>query len=199
MPMPQRFRSAGVGFGITMAPIAVIACLQFLFAPYTVALVYTDPDYVAWAVPSLRGILVNVHAVVALIIAAYWLFVAILGGGQFLRIKSANIVLALSCLTFALAMAVMSMVPIPAQHGLFKTLCPILGHSDEVLGVDGVTTFCFDCLSPCDVFAGDAATIVFLGAPVILLIASAILRLIVSRRRDRDGPQTSQPASPSAR
>ncbi len=51
--MPQRVKGAAFGFGITMAPIAVIACLQFLFVPYTV--VNTDPEYVAWAVRSLRG------------------------------------------------------------------------------------------------------------------------------------------------
>lgn len=129
MPLPQRFRSAALGFGITMVPLLVIACLQFLLVPNTVALVSTDPEYVAWAVPSLRRTLVYIHAFLALTIAAYWLLVATLGRGQFLRIRSANIVLALSGLPFALFMFDWSGAGMPS-HELLRGLCPALGLYD---------------------------------------------------------------------
>lgn len=175
--MPQRFRSAAFGFGITVAPIAVIACLQFLLVPYTVALRDTDPEYVAWAVPSLRGILVNIHAVVVLIIAAYWLFVATFGGGQILRIKSANIVLALSGLLFALFMVEWSSAGTNLSE-LLSGLCP-----RPVLPDDGLS---FGWHRPSCRAREIVANVLFL-APIILLIASAILRIVVSQRRDNEG------------
>ena len=177
MPMPQRVKGAAFGFGITMAPIVVIACMQFLFVPYTVALVSTDPEHVAWAVPSLPAILVNIHAVVALIIAAHWLFVAIVGGGQFLRIRSANIVLALSGLHFALFMVEWSGAGMPSYE-LLKGLCPGLDLSNGVANVGWHVPRCR---------ARDILGNVLLLGPIILLIASAILRIIVSRRLDDAG------------
>ena len=130
----------------------------------------------AWAVPSLRGILVNIHAVVALIIAAYWLFVATLGGRQFLWIRSANIVLALSGLLFALLMAEWSGVG--PSHELVKGFCPGLDPSS------GWGHFGWH-MPRCT--ARDIAANVLLLGPIFLLGASAILRIVVSRRRDGDG------------
>jgi hypothetical protein len=174
--MLQRFKRAASGLGITLVPIAALACVQFLLAPYTVAAVgMMDPEIDAWAVSSFRVELAYVYTVVALIIAAYWLLVATLGSGQFLQIKSANIALALSGLTFALAMVIASTVPMPAR--LFKGACPVLGLSDEQ------PTFGFDGQSSCEAFANGAVPIVLLGLPLTLLTTSAILRIVVSRRR----------------
>jgi hypothetical protein len=66
---------------------------------------------------------------------------------------------------------------------LFKGACPVLGLSDELppQGIDGM--YYFDGQSPCEAFAsGDAPTVLLLGLPIILLITSAILRIVVSRR-----------------
>src|SRR5689334_7720202 len=105
MPMLQRLKVAAFGLGITLVPIVALACVQFLLAPYTVATVgRMDPGIDAWAVSSIRRDVVSFYSVVALIIAAYWLLAAALGRERFLQIKSANLVLALSVLTFALAM-----------------------------------------------------------------------------------------------
>lgn len=182
MPMLQRFKGAAFGLGITLVPIAALACVQFLLAPYTVAAMgMMDPAIDARAVSSLQRGLVDAYAVIALIIAAYWLLVAALGRGQFLRIKSANVALALSVLTFALAMVIASTVP--RTERLFKGACPVFGHSDELptLGPDG--TFGFDGQSSCEAFARGVAPIVLLGLPLILLITSASLRIVMSRRR----------------
>ena len=179
MLMLQRFKGAAFGLAITLLPIATLACAQFLLAPYTVAVVgRMDPNIDTWAVSSFRGMLAKEYPVVALILAVHWLLVAALGSAQFLRIKSANIALALSGLTFALAMVIASTVPIPARLWLFKAVCPVLGLSDEL------PEFGFDGQSPCEAFANGALPIVLLGLPLTLLTTSAILRIIVSRRQD---------------
>jgi hypothetical protein len=182
MPMLQRFKDAAFGLGITLVPIVALACVQFLLAPYTAATVYDlDPTTAPRAASSLRHGIVRPYTVIALIIAAYWLLAAALGRGQVLRIRSANIVLALSILTFALAVVIVSTVSMPWR--LFKGACPVLGLSDEMppQGIDG--WYYFDGQSSCEAFARGAEPIVLLGLPLILLIASAILRIVVSRRR----------------
>ena len=89
MPMLQRFKSAAFELGITLVPIAALACMQLLLAPYTVAaLGLIDPEIEAWAIPSLQGGIVREYAVIAIIIAAYWLVTGALVRGQFLRIRS---------------------------------------------------------------------------------------------------------------
>lgn len=180
--MLQRFKSAAFGFGITLVPIAVLACVQFLLAPYTIAVIVgMDPETNARAVSSLRHGLVGGYSVIALIIAAHWLLVATLGRGAFLRIKSANIALALSVLTFAFLVVIASTASRPDKF--LKGACPLLGLPDELplSGVDGA--FSLDGQSSCDAFAQGAAPIVLLGLPLIFLTASAILRVVVSRRR----------------
>ena len=179
----QRFKGAAFGLGVTLVPLAALACVQFMLARYTVTAVFNaDPAIAERFIASFQRELVNFYAVVTLIVAAYWLLVAALGRGQVLRIKSANIVLALSILTFALLMVIASTVSRPER--LFKGACPVLGLSDEqpTQGLDGY--YVFDGQSPCEAFArGDAPTVLLVGLPIILLITSAILRIVVSRRR----------------
>ena len=181
MPMLQRFKGAAFGFGITLVPIAALACVHFLLAPYTAATVYDlDPTTAARAASSLRHGIVRAYTVIALIIAAYWLLAAALGRGQVLRIRSANIVLALSVLALAVAVGIVSTISMPWR--LFKGACPILGISDELppQGIDGI--YHFDVQSSCEAFARGAEPIVLLGLPLILFATSAILRIVGSRR-----------------
>jgi hypothetical protein len=176
MPMLQHFKGAAFGLGITLIPVAGLACVQYLLAPYTAATVYDlDPTTAARAASSLRHGVVRNYSVIALIIAAHWLLAAALGRGQVLRIKSANIVLTISVLAFAVLVVIVSTVPRPER--LFKGACPLLGLSDET------PTFGLDGQSSCEAFANGAAPIVLLGLPLILLTVSAILRIVVSRRR----------------
>ena len=174
--MVQRFNGAALGLGITLLPIAALACAHLLLVPYTLATVHMfDPSIDPRMVPAIRSGLMRDYAIIALIVAAYWLLVATLGRGQFLRIRSANITLALSVFTFACAAIIGFTVREPAS--LFKGVCPILGLSDEVPG------FGFDIRSPCQDFVGQAAPFVLLGVPLVLIVTSAILRIVVSRRR----------------
>jgi hypothetical protein len=172
-------KSAAVGFGITLAWVAALASIQFLLVPYTVAVVgRMDPEIDDWAISAFRSQLAEAYAIVASILAAYWLLSAILGKGRFLEVKNANLTLALSGLVFALAMAVASLVPVPRA---FKGACPILGLSDSLPSLSA-DRFGFDGQSPCETFLNRALPSLLLGLPLILLIASAVLRIVGSRK-----------------
>ncbi len=183
MPTLQRFKGAALGLGITLVPIAALACVQILLVPYTAATVYDlDPTTAARAASSLRHGIVRAYTVVALIIAAYWLLAAALGRGEVLRIRNANIVLALSVLAFAVLVILVSTIRRPERF--FEGACPIFGYPDEWPTLSSGDNFaCDDRPSPCEDFASAAAPIVLLGLPLILFATSAILRIVVSRRR----------------
>lgn len=175
-----RFKSAVIGFGLTTTAVAALAGAQFLLAPHTVTVVgRMDPEVDAWAVSQLRGHLAAFHAIVIAILAIYWSLSAISGKGQVLRIRSANFALAFSGLIFALAMVVSSFVQVPES---FRVACPVLGIADTFppLG-DGV--FGFDRQTPCETFLQRAVPSMLLGLPTILLISSAVLRIVGSRKR----------------
>lgn len=172
----NRFKSAALGLGVTLAPVAALACVQFLLASQTVLSVRgVDPMIETWAVSSFRSALAKAYSVVTALIIAYWLFVAMLSRGQFLKVRSANIAFALSGITFGIAMVIASAIPTPEK--LFKGACPVLSLPDVH------TTFGFDGQSSCEAFSNVAVPIALLGMPLILLATSAILRVVVSRRR----------------
>ena len=83
--------------------------------------------------------------------------------------------LGLSGLIFALTVLIASIFPTPWT--LFEWVCPILGLSQEY------PKFGFDVQSSCENFTRMVVPAVLLGVPMILLIGSAVLRIIVSRRK----------------
>ncbi len=123
--------------------------------------------------------LVSFYAWVVAIALAYWLLAGALGGGEVLKIKSANVTPALSGLAFALAMVVGSVLRMPT---LSKAVCPILGIPDTMPPLPS-GTYSFDGQTPCEAFANLAAPTVLLGLPSVLLLVSAILRIVLSRRQ----------------
>lgn len=176
----DRLKRAALGMGITLAPVAALACAQFLLAPRTVAVVGgMDPQVDVWAVSAVRCSLVQGYTVIATTISAYWLLTGTFSRGQFLKVRSANGVLALSGLALGFAMAIASTVPMPAR--LFKVVCPVLGLPDTIPALP-TGTFGFDGQSSCEAFAQGAVPTVLLGLPMILLTTSAILRIVLSRR-----------------
>src|SRR5690606_37268449 len=100
-----------------------------LLAATTVRIAGFDPTTDGWVVSQYRAVLVSFYAWVVAIALAYWLLAGTLGGGEFLKIKSANVTLALSGLAFALAMLMGSVVRTPT---LFSAVCPILGIPDTM-------------------------------------------------------------------
>lgn len=177
-PKHLRLKSAAIGFGVTLATIAALAGAQFSLAPHTVAVVgRMDPVIDAWAVSQLRWQLGKFYAMVTAMLAIYWILVTVAAREQLLRIRSANVTLALSGLIFALAMAVATFVQVPEA---FKGACTVLGVSDAFPPLpEGV--FGFDRQTPCETFLRRAVPSLLLGLPIILLIASAVLRIFGSR------------------
>ena len=173
-----RLKSAAIGFGVTLATIAALAGAQFSLAPHTVAVVgRMDPEIDAWAVSQLRWQLGKFYAMVTAMLAIYWSLVAVAARGRLLRIKSANVTLALSGLIFALAMAVATFVQVPEA---FKGACQVLGVSDTFPPLqEGV--FGFDRQTPCETFLRRTVPSVLLGLPIIMLVISAVLQIFGSR------------------
>ena len=175
-----RLKSAAIGFGVTLATIAVLGGAQFLLAPHTVAVVgRMDPEIDTWAVSQLRWQLAEFHAMVIAMMTIYWLLGTVAGRGQLLRIRSANVTLALSGLVFALAMAVATFVQVPEA---FRGACPVLGVSETFPPLpEGV--FGFDRQTPCETFLRRSVPSLLLGLPIVLLIASAVLRIFGPRKQ----------------
>ncbi|GAA0284201.1 hypothetical protein GCM10009127_27080 [Alteraurantiacibacter aestuarii] len=156
-----------------------MAGAQFLFAPYTVEVNGFDPEIDAWVVSQWQRSLAVFYAIVVAILGSYWLLTAIAGRDHFLGSQSANVALILSYLAFALGMAVASFVQVPED---FRGACPLLGVSDSFPPLpDGV--FGFDLETPCQEFIRGVTAAVSLGLPIILLLASAALRIVYSRRQ----------------
>jgi hypothetical protein len=163
-----------------LAPVLALGGVQLLLASSTIRKAGFDPTTDGWVVSQYQAVLVSFYAWVLAIVFAYWLLAATLGSGQFLKVKSANIALSLSGLTFAVAIAIATVVPTPAT--LFKVVCPVLGLSDT-MPLLPAGTYSFDGQPSCEAFANGAAPTVLLGLPFILLVASAILRIVLSRRQ----------------
>jgi hypothetical protein len=175
-----RLQSAAVGFGITLVPIAALASAQFLLIPHTVTIVYQmDTELDAWAVSQLRRNVTAFYATAIGMMAIYWLLCAVAGSSQLLRIRSANVALVISGLIFGLAVAVATFARVPEA---FRWTCPVFGVSDTFPPLpEGVISF--DRQTPCEVFLGNAVPSVLLGLPVVLLFASAVLRIVGSRKQ----------------
>lgn len=168
--------AAARGLAVTVVPLAALEAANLFFSHQIGERIGgVDPEIDTWAVPALRSALIEGYLVVAAIVIGYWLLCAAFGKGQILDVKSANMTLGLSGLIFALAMLIASILPTPWM--LFQWVCPILGLSEEY------PKFGFDVQSNCENFTRMAAPSVLLGVPMVLLIASAILRITVSRRK----------------
>lgn len=177
----DRVKAAAIGLGLTLTPLAVMAIAQFVFARQIVMNVSGfNPDIDVWVVSTLRSNLVTSYAVIALIVIAYWLLTAMLGRGQFLETKSANMTLALSGAAFTFTILVASFVREPAA--ILEGACPSLGIS-PVLGNSDVYQFGFDTPSPCEAFAVATTNLLLLGLPALLFITSLFQRISLSRRR----------------
>lgn len=175
--LTNRLRAATVGLGITVAPLVIIATVQFILMPHTL--------------PTLEGLSSNqrdlavayqrmqwsfLYIVAATLFFIYWLLAAMLGTGQLLRLRAANVTLAL-CLFALMVLALYgSFVQWPDN---IKDICRLLNISD----VDAPLYAC-DAQSSCDhfVFTTHMSIIFWLvGLSIILLATSLIVRIVSSR------------------
>jgi hypothetical protein len=177
-----RFQSVVLGTGITLGPVAALALGQFLLAPFIMTtFAGTDPKDHVWAVSTFRRQLGEFYFIVGSAIVACWLITAALGRGELLKIRRANIALALAGFAFASSMAIASFVP---TQSLFKIACPPFGLAD-IMPASPPGTFGFDLETPCQAFAAGAERILHIVLQCLalaLLATSAILRIVVSRR-----------------
>jgi hypothetical protein len=175
----NRLQAVALRSVATVAAVLALGGVQFLLAPSTVKTAGFDPTADDWVVSQYQAVVVSFYAWVVAIVIAYWLLTATLGGGQFLKVRSANVALGLSGLMFAVAMAILSVVPTPET--LFEVACPLLGLPDAMPPLPA-GAYSFDGQTSCEAFANGAAPTVLLGLPSILLLTSAILRIVLSRR-----------------
>jgi hypothetical protein len=174
----NRFKAATVGFGITVAPLGIVAVAQFVLAPQIIGTIEgVDNNELALVVSSWRRGWLPLHAIAATLIAVYWLLTAVIGRGQLLQSRAANVTLALFVFVVIAFVLYGSFVQMPED---LTGVCPILGISDTDAPPYGL-----DTPSSCGAFAHAAHTIMLLamlGLMLLLLAASVIVRIASSRR-----------------
>jgi hypothetical protein len=175
--LSHRLKSAIFGFGITVAPLAIVATAHLAFMPYFVAATEgLDGHDRALTVSNLRTEWFAMHSIAAIIFAAYWIIAALGGKGQTLKPKVANGILTFCVITYLLI--TLYFISFRWTEGL-KILCPVLGISDT-----DAPPFVFDAQSSCGAFASATHLIILLGLPglVVPLVISLVVRIVSSRR-----------------
>lgn len=173
----HQLKAATLGFGVTVTPIVIVAATQNIFMPQIVTVLQgVDSNDQAWVVSSLRREWLGVHTTAATIIAVYWLLTVVLGRGQLLRLKAANLTLAF-CIVAYLTMT-FYYIFVQWPDGL-KVVCPFLGISDT-----DAPRFVFDAQSSCGAFAYAVHQSIVLGTLglIVPLTISLIIRIVSSRR-----------------
>ncbi len=176
--LADRLKAATTGFGITAAPLCIIAVTQFIFIPQIAeSFAGLDNNERAWAVSSLRKEWFTFHAAAVISVAMYWFLVAVLGRGKFLRFRTANAALAL----FAVAiLAIVLYYSFGPWDVVLSSVCPFLGISDT-----DAPPFGFDTPSSCGAFVYGTQQVILLGllgSPILLLTVSLAARIFSSRR-----------------
>jgi hypothetical protein len=176
--LANRLKAATVGFCITAALLCIIAVAQLTLLPQIVgAIEGFDNKEKALVVSALRRDWLTLHVIAVILVAIYWSLAAMLGRGQILQLRAANVTLALFILGVLALTLYSSFVQWPDE---LNGLCPLLGISDT-----DAPRFAFDAPSSCGAFIYAAHQIILLallGIPIILLATSVIIRIASSRR-----------------
>lgn len=175
--LTNRLKAATLGFGITVAPLAIVATAHLTFMPQIVAAMEgLDSNDRALAVSSLRSDWFVTHSVVAIIFAIYWLIAAAYGRENILISKAANRILAF-CFSAYLTIT-FYFIFVHWRDGL-EVVCPLLGISNT-----DAPPFGFDVPSSCGAFVYAANQMIVLGLVglIVPLIISLIVRIVSSRR-----------------
>lgn len=175
--LSKRVRDWAVRFGVTAVSVCFLAAAQYLMMPQIVARVeglhLLEQD---WAIAALRSDWLIFHVCVIAMIAIYWLLAALFASDQYLHIKAANVVLALSITVYAFITLYGSFVP---DYAALEVVCPILGVSETD------SPFGFDAQSSCQIFSYNAHLIIvfsLVGLALLSFLASIIQRIMLSRR-----------------
>ena len=174
-PTEHRLKQAIIGLLITLLPLLLVAGLHLSFLPKILISTYgLGPEEARWAVSEFWDDYAASHAYPLSLVILHWVLSAAIGRGDFLKVRSANLALALSIVSFALAVLLASVAPPP-----FNTICSILGISQTDW------PFGFDTQSSCERYSWVAAGSLAVVLPAPLIAASAVLRILISRRRWR--------------
>ena len=171
----RRFKQAIIGSLITLIPLLLVAALHLSFLPNILIETYgLDPKEARWAVSVFWHDYAASHAYPLSLVILHWVLSAAIGRGDFLKVRSANLLLAFSIISYALAVLLASLAPPP-----YGTVCSILGISQTDW------PFGFDTQSSCESYSWIAAGSLAVVLPALLIAASAALRIFISRRRWR--------------
>lgn len=166
------FRGASVGLANSLISLGTLAGAQYWLALHLlVQSGITDQTIITARASNYRHVLLIFYAPVTSMVLAHWLLVAILGKGHILNIRVANRALVLAGLTLA-------SIPYSLHlESLLRATCPLLGIS-----VTTSNPYGFDSPSPCGTFAA-GGSMALQVLPPLLLAASALLRILISRRQ----------------
>jgi hypothetical protein len=171
----HRLKQAIIGVSITLLPLLVLAGSHLSLLQKILIETYgLDPEEARWAVSEFWHEYAASHAYPMSLLILHWIISAAIGRGDFLKVRSANLALALSIISFALAVFLASVSPPP-----FNAVCSILGISRTDW------PFGFDTQSSCERYSWIAAGTLAVVLPALLIAASAFLRILISRRRWR--------------
>lgn len=173
-----RLMEVAVGLAITVAPLAALAAVQLALVPHSISTIEGLSNHErAWSVSLLRRDWLAFYSVATAIVAVHWVTAAALAKKPFVRLRKANLTLALFIFAIAAFSAYGAFMDWPER---MKGLCPLLGISDNY-----ASGFGFDMESSCDTFAQNTHMIIslgLLGLTLMLIIASTIFRIGSSRR-----------------
>jgi hypothetical protein len=188
--LTNRLKAATMGFGITVAPLAIVATAHLIFMPQIGAAMQEleNSDRSSAAISSLQSDWFAMHSIVVIIFATYWAITAAFGREGLLRSKAANSILAFCVSAYLTITAYFIFVQWP--DGL-EIICPVLGISN----MDGAP-FGFDVKTSCGAFVYAANQIMLLGLVglIVPLSISLIVRIVSSRcayELENDAPPSS--------
>ncbi|MBB3033135.1 hypothetical protein [Alteriqipengyuania lutimaris] len=171
----RRLRQAIIGCSVTLLPLLLVAGLHLSFLPKILVATYgLDREQARWAVSEFWHEYAASHAFPLSLVILHWVLSAAMGRGDLLKVRSANLTLALSIISFAFAVLLASVAPPP-----FNEVCAILGISQTDW------PFGFDTQSSCERYSLLAAGSLAVVLPPVLIAVSAVLRILISRRRWR--------------
>lgn len=177
--LSNRLKAAALGFGITVAPLAIVATAHLTFMSQIVAAMegWGSSDR-ALTISTQRREWFATHSIVAVMFAIYWVITAACGRGQLLRHKVANIIL---------AFCVAAYLTITFRYIFFQRhdliiLCPLFGISDT-----DVSPYAIDFATSCQQFANAADLFIVLGLVglIVPLVISLVVRIVSSRRENQ--------------
>lgn len=173
-----KWRMAWRGIAASLAMIAVLTAIMWACAPYFARYHISDylgeihPDDVAWFVPSFRKQTLLLAAIFGGVMAVYWL-IAAKWGGDTIRNPVASWLLGAA---WVLILVLYADAGFSFGPQLLEFTCP-------TIYLEPGLTQMYSGPEPCEEAWAVRAALLFL-LPLLLIALSALLRILLSRRKD---------------